>query len=84
MPDIECVRKPVDREAIEVMSKVCQKLTLARVDLRKLFENEPDKYEKFREVIFDCEKLMAIYCDCAPIRLIAGQVDDIIKNLESR
>lgn len=73
----------VDREAVEVMSKVCQKLTHARLSLRELFEDDLNNYEKFREIIFDCEKLMAVYCDCAPIRLIAGQVDDIIKNLEN-
>lgn len=81
MQDSRCVDKPVDREAVEVMSRVCQKLTQARLSLRELFENEPAPYEKFREIIFDCEKLMAVYCDCAPIRLIAGQVDDIMSNL---
>lgn len=82
MQDTKCVRCPVDRYAVEVMSKVCQKLSEARVHLSKVFENEPENYFKFRDIIFDCESLMAIYCDCAPIKLISGQVDDIISNLE--
>lgn len=73
----------MDREAVEVMSKVCQRLTQARLNLQKLFEDEPEHYLNFREAIFDCEKLMAVYCDCAPIRLISGQVDDIMKNWEN-
>lgn len=65
------------------MSKVCQKLSQARVNLYNLLGDKPEDYNKFREEIFDCEELMAKYCDCAPIRLIAGQVDDIMANLRS-
>lgn len=71
----------MDREVVEVMSKVCQKLSFARVSLGKLLgEQKPDEYMKFREMIFDCEELMARYCDCAPIRLISGDVDSILSS----
>lgn len=84
MQATKCANRPVDREVVEIFSKISQKLTNARVELGKLLaENEPEQYFKFREIIFDCEDMMALYCDCAPIKLIAGQVDDIIKNLES-
>ena len=69
----------MDREAVEVMSKVCQKLSFARVSLSNMLgEDKPDEYMKFREMIFDCEELMAKYCDCAPIRLIVGDVESIL------
>jgi hypothetical protein len=83
MLDTKCVQKCVDREVVEIMSKVCEKLSQARVNLGNLLKDQPEDYFKFREEIFDCEELMAKYCDCAPIRLIAGQVDDIMSNLRS-
>jgi predicted regulator of amino acid metabolism with ACT domain len=81
MQDSKCVGRPVDREAVEVMSKVCQQLAQARVNLSEIFKDDPENYFKFREIVFDCESLMAVYCDCAPIRLITGSVDDIMSNL---
>ena len=73
----------MDQEVVEIMSKVCQKLAHARVSLSELLgEKNPEEYFKFREIIFDCEELMARYCDCAPIRLINGDVDAIVSNLE--
>lgn len=83
MQDTDCVRKPVDREVVEIMSKVCGKLAHARLHLSEIFNKDTENYKKFREIIFDCEELMAKYCDCAPIKLIAGQVDDIILNMEN-
>jgi len=73
----------MDREVVEIMSKVCQKLSHARVSLGNLIgESNPEEYFKFREIMFDCEEIMAMYCDCAPIRLINGDVDAIVSNLE--
>lgn len=74
----------MDKKAVEVMSQVTQKLVFARVSLSELFKDNPKQYLYFRELIYDCEELMSKYCDCAPIKLIAGQVDDIVMNLESQ
>lgn len=85
MQDTDCVQKPVDREVVELLSKVCQKLSTAKLNLSELSnlnKISPDDYFKIRNIIYDCYELMAVYCDCAPIRLIAGQVDDIMKNFE--
>lgn len=41
-----------------------------------------DVYLKAREMIGDCQEKMATHCDCAPIRLIAGNADEIMANLE--
>jgi hypothetical protein len=71
----------MDREVVQIMSIVSQKLANARVCLSELLgENKPEDYFRFRELIFDCEELMAKYCDCAPIRLIAGDIDSILSN----
>ena len=39
-----------------------------------------EAYEEIRGLLGDCQELMAVHCDCAPIRLIAGQVHDIMLN----
>jgi hypothetical protein len=83
MQDTKCASQVVDRKAIEVMSQVSQKLAFAKVNLSKLFQDKPEEYFNFRDLIYDCEELMGQYCDCAPIKLINGQIDDIIMNLES-
>jgi hypothetical protein len=71
----------MDKEVVELMSLVCQKLAHARVCLSEVFgEKKPEEYFRFRELVFDCEEIMAKYCDCAPIKLIAGQIDEIIEN----
>jgi hypothetical protein len=72
----------MDKEVVDIMSTVCQKLSHARVNLSKILS--PEDYSKFREIIFDCEQIMAAYCDCAPIRLIDGQVEDIMLNYETK
>lgn len=73
----------LDRKVVEMMSLICQKLTHARVCLSEILgESTPQEYFRFRDIIFDCEEIMARYCDCAPIKLIAGQVDEIIENYE--
>jgi hypothetical protein len=71
----------MDREVVEVMSAISKKLAHARVCLSELLgEKKPEEYFRFRELIFDCEEIMANYCDCAPIKLIAGDIDSIMSN----
>ena len=41
-----------------------------------------EAYEEIRGLLGDCQELMAVHCDCAPIMLIAGRTDDIMANLE--
>lgn len=86
MLDTKCANKPVDKEVIELLSKVCQKLSQSKGFLGELFHQNKinfDEYSKIRNLINDSYTEMAVYCDCAPIRLISGQIDDIIENLES-
>lgn len=42
-----------------------------------------DSYVEIRDLLGDCQELMAVHCDTAPIRLIAGRVDEIMGNLAS-
>lgn len=86
MQDTKCVRNPVDKEVVELLSNVSQNLSQAKGHLAELYHQNKinfDEYGKIRNLIGDCYTLIAVHCDCAPIRLISGQVDDIIKNLES-
>jgi hypothetical protein len=73
----------MERKAVEVMSEVCRKLAFAKVEFAQLSKNDPETYFKFREIIHDCEEMMAVYCDCAPVRLVNGQIDEIMSNQES-
>lgn len=67
------------KETVETMSRVSA--ILAQV--KKTLQNaDPDLYKEIREQLNDCQEIMARHCDCAPIRLIAGQVDEILENLE--
>lgn len=70
----------MDRIAVEVMSKVCQKLAIAKTEFYQFAKSNPENYMKLRDILHDCEELMAIYCDCAPIKLINGQINEIIEN----
>lgn len=86
MQDTKCAAKPVDREVVELLSKVCQNLSQSKGHLADLFHQNKinfDEYGKIRNLIGDCYTLMSVHCDCAPIKLIAGQVDDIIKNIDN-
>jgi len=41
----------------------------------------PEAYNEIRDILGDCQELLAVHCDTAPIRLIAGRVDEIVENL---
>lgn len=82
MPDTKCANKPV----VEIMSRTCQRMSQMKGHLGELYKLNKinfDEYSKIRNLINDSYTDMAVYCDCAPIRLISGQIDDIIENLES-
>ena len=71
----------MDRETVEAMSRVAA--ILARVKGLVATHVRPDKpeaYMKIRDLLGDCQEILAKHCDCAPIRLIAGHVDDIMEN----
>lgn len=70
----------MERDTVELLSRLAQKIASMKVHLGILQENSPTEYMQVREHMNDCQEMMAIYCDCAPIKLIAGQVDDILEN----
>lgn len=74
----------MNREVVETFCKIAQKLSFAKKHLSILAENYPAEYFKVREELFDCLELMAEFCDCAPIKLIAGQADDIMINYAAK
>jgi hypothetical protein len=70
-----------DRQTVETMSKVAQKIASAKKILSDaLSESHPNKYMEIRELLNDCQEIMAIHCDVAPIRLITGQIEEILIN----
>ena len=71
----------ISRETIAIFSQVAQKLAEMKTHLGILHDKFPSEYTAIREKMNDCQEIMATYCDCAPIRLIAGQVDEIFENL---
>jgi len=67
----------LNRETVEAMSQVAQKIAILKKELAFLREED---FLRLRELMNDCQAIMATHCDCAPIRLITGQVDEIIAN----
>jgi len=71
----------MERETVEVFSHIAKKLAEMKLSLGILHDKFPKEYMEIREKMNDCQEIMALHCDCAPIRLIAGQIDDIVNNL---
>ena len=68
-------------KTVETMSKVSQKIALIKnIVANALAETHPEKYMEIRELLNDCQEIMAIHCDTAPINLINGNVEKIINN----
>lgn len=66
-------------ETVRAMSKVAQKISLAKNEVaNSLKESDPVTYMKIRELLNDCQEIMAIHCDTSPIKLISGRVDEIV------
>jgi hypothetical protein len=68
----------MDRETVSVFSTVAQKLAEAKLLLSDaLREKDLPAYTAIRDLLGDCQESMALHCDCAPIKLIAGRLDEI-------
>ncbi len=70
----------MERDTVELLCQISGKIAALKHFLAQSVDR--DVYLKAREVLSDCQALMAVHCDCAPIRLIAGQTEDIVANLE--
>lgn len=70
------------RETVVVMSRVSGTLS----DVKHILSErvDPGLYIQIREMLNDCQEMLAAHCDCAPIRLISGDVDTILENLQVR
>lgn len=71
----------MNRETVECMCRVAASLQKVRETLR---DRDPGLYLEVKDYIFDSLESMAILCDTAPIRLMAGEVDEIMSNLETQ
>ena len=74
----------VDRSTVESLCKVAGSIALAREEARKLVDQNKithQEYEKIRDYIGDCYSVLGTLCDCAPIKLIANDVDSIMSNM---
>lgn len=73
----------MDRETVECMSRVAALLAKAKgVVAEHLKQDNIKAYTEIRNLLGDCQAILALHCDAAPIRLISGQVDEIMENLE--
>lgn len=73
----------MDRETVECMSRVAALLAKAKgVVATHLKQDNIKAYTEVRDLLGDCQALLAAHCGTAPIRLISGQVDEIMENLE--
>lgn len=71
----------MERSAVEVMSRVAGILAKTKgIIAEKVKPEDSGLYTEIRNLLGECQEIMALHCDCAPIRLIAGQVDEIMEN----
>jgi len=66
-------------KTVECMIRVSGKIAMAKKAAARLLETDQEGYREIREHLNDCQELMALFCDCAPIRLIAGRIDEIME-----
>ena len=73
----------MERSTVEAMSQVSGILARAKgLVAAHLRQDNLEAYAQIRDMLGDCQEIMATHCECAPIRLIAGQVEEIVENLE--
>ena len=56
--------------------RMAQKLACAKGELAMLKLSDYQTYSKIRDYLDDCQELMALHLDVAPIRLIKGNLID--------
>jgi len=72
------------RETVVAMSKVSGLIAKIKGLVAEHVKPENlEAYKQIREMLCDCQEIMAIHCDCSPVRLIAGQVDEIMENADA-
>lgn len=72
----------MDRETVKCMCRVAGLLAQIKGKVAEhLLSLSPEAYGEIREMIGDCQEILALRCDAAPITLIAGRVDEVVGNL---
>jgi hypothetical protein len=61
----------------QLFVKIAQKLACAKGELSMLKLSDYQSYIKIRDYIDDCQELMALHLDVAPIQLIKGNLQDL-------
>ena len=72
----------MERESVVCMSRVAG--LLARIKGKVAEHLGPESleaYKEIRDLIGDCQEILAVHCDTAPIRLISGRVEEIMDNM---
>ena len=70
----------MDRQLLKMLCEVAQKASLAKQNLKVLLDDSPEDYMRAREYLNDIQETIARYCDCAPIKLITGDIESILSN----
>jgi hypothetical protein len=68
----------MNKNIICLLSDLANKLSILKNRMKNSLKDE--EYVEFREIINDCQEEMALYCDCAPIKLISGSIKKDIEN----
>ena len=68
----------LNKNVVEVFVELTKRISKAKAELSVLAENHPEEYNRVRQYFLQCEEVMYSYCKCAPIKLIAGKVEEII------
>jgi hypothetical protein len=67
----------MDRNAVDAMSQVAQILVTIK---GMVSECDQKTYRMVKEQLGDCHEIMARYCDTSPLKLMSGQVEQIMEN----
>lgn len=67
---------------IKILIKVAKKIADAKVKLGVMADKHPIDYMNIRHSLNEIVDEMANYCNCSPIKLIFGDLEEIKKKME--
>lgn len=73
----------LDNDEIKLLIRVAQKVAKAKVKLGIIAEKHPLQFIEVRDSLNEIVDEISNFCNCSPIRLVYGDVEDIKNRLTS-
>lgn len=71
----------LDNDEIKLLIRVAQKVAKAKVKLGIIAERHPLQFIEVRDSLNEIVDEISKFCNCSPIRLVYGDVEDIKNRL---